>query len=201
LQIDPTAEEDIDIDKPANVLWDHAALGPENATLIQAMKRPAFWCQWFTFCVGGGAGLVLINNVAQINTARGGDPKLKDVIRTNVSGDPGSVAKTILREISVRAQVFVTLISIFNCAGRMFWGLASDFGLNRYGISRPFFFGIVVAIMCVVQVLLLVFDSEPPRYRCHLSCILLKTAAISCCRQACGCSTSQPSSAAARTAL
>ena len=86
MQIDPTAEEDIDIDKPANVLWDHAALGPENATLIQAMKRPAFWCQWFTFCVGGGAGLVLINNIAQINTARDGDPKLKDVIRTNVLG-------------------------------------------------------------------------------------------------------------------
>ena len=89
-----------------------------------------------------------------------------------LAGDPGSIAQTILREISVRAQVFVTLISIFNCAGRMFWGLASDFGLNRYGISRPFFFGIVVAIMCVVQVLLLVFDSEPPRYRCHPGCIL-----------------------------
>ena len=82
--------------------------------------------------VAGGCGLVVINNIAQINIARGGDKNLKDV--------------------------FVSLISIFNCAGRLFWGLSSDFALQRWGICRPYFFGVVAAILGGVFVLLELFS-------------------------------------------
>lgn len=123
------------------------------------MMDPSFWVQFLTFaCAGGdlidlndevviqmmnlafkmmglykiGSGLVIINNIAQINIARGGDPKLKDV--------------------------FVSLISIFNCAGRMAWGLISDWFLSNYGIPRPFFFGIVSGVLCGVHIMLFLID-------------------------------------------
>lgn len=45
--------------------------------------------QFVTFLVAGGTGLVIINNIAQINSARGGDPKLK-VISHSVCEAHGS---------------------------------------------------------------------------------------------------------------
>jgi hypothetical protein len=55
-------------------------------------------------------------------------------------------------------DVFVSLISIFNCAGRMFWGIVSDYFLMNWGIPRPYFFGIVSGILCGVHLLLLAVD-------------------------------------------
>lgn len=112
--------------------WDVAKLGPENFTLCECLLDASFWVQFSTFLVAGGTGLIIINNIAQINLARGGEPKLKDV--------------------------FVSLISIFNCAGRMFWGLVSDYFLTNYGVPRPFFFGIVSGVLCGVHLLLLLID-------------------------------------------
>eukprot|EP01052_Picozoa_sp_SAG31_P038861 SAG31_NODE_5272_length_2639_cov_1.823228_2_plen_214_part_00 len=75
--------------------WDEQVLGPKDYTLCKAMMDANFWLQFFSFCFAGGSGLVIINNIAQINLARGGSHKLKDV--------------------------FVSFISIFNCAGRLGW--------------------------------------------------------------------------------
>ena len=113
-------------------VWDEKALGPQDYSLWMALATVSFWLQFLTFLVAGGCGLVVINNIAQINIARGGDKNLKDV--------------------------FVSLISIFNCAGRLFWGLSSDFALQRWGICRPYFFGVVAAILGGVFVLLELFS-------------------------------------------
>ena len=107
-------------------------LETQDYSLWRALATVSFWLQFLTFLVAGGCGLVVINNIAQINIARGGDKNLKDV--------------------------FVSLISIFNCAGRLFWGLSSDFALQRWGICRPYFFGVVAAILGGVFVLLELFS-------------------------------------------
>ena len=39
------------------------------------MLDASFWVQFVAFLVAGGAGLVIINNIAQISLARGGDDR------------------------------------------------------------------------------------------------------------------------------
>ena len=103
-------------------------------TLLQAMATLDFWLHALAFLAAGGAGLVLINNIAQIVAARGAAPSDTDV--------------------------FVSLISIANCAGRLVSGAASDAIQSccaRRGVTvpRPLFFAAAALTISVVHVVAL----------------------------------------------
>jgi hypothetical protein len=105
-----------------------AADGSSSRTLVQAMADPSFWLQFFALVFGCGAGLTLINNVSQISLAAGGK-----------RGDE---------------DVYVTLISVSNCLGRLVFGAASDVLLKR-GIQRPYLFAFACLLMVVVHLFLM----------------------------------------------
>ena len=78
-------------------------------TLVEAMVTLDFWLHAIAFAASGGAGLVVINNIAQMVAARGGPPS--------------------------DADVFVSIISIANCAGRLVAGAGSDLIMNACSSS------------------------------------------------------------------
>jgi len=110
----------------------------KDYTVFQAMAGVDFWLQFVAFLIGGGSGLVVINNIAQMNLALGGAPRLKNV--------------------------FVTIISVSNCAGRLASGAISDKFLHDYGTPRPFFFGVVVAMMSLAHLVLYLTPSPAVLY-------------------------------------
>ena len=91
-----------------------AEMDPElqAITLCEALASTKFYLIFFSFFIGGGSGILLIDNVGQIVDGMTG------VLKSDTS-------------------VFVTIISVANCWGRLLSGLAGDFAVKR-GIPRPF---------------------------------------------------------------
>lgn len=94
--------------------------GPSNTAmpvsmamnLPKAMRTINFYCLWITLLAGFGGGLTITNNSTQIFKALGQESN-KDVA--------------------------VSLVSVLNCFGRIVAGVVSDYLLNSYGLSRPYF--------------------------------------------------------------
>jgi len=74
----------------------------DGASLMEIAKDGNFWLLSFVTMFGTGAGLTVINNIAQqVKAARG-------------RGAEGS------------ANLYIVLISVANCGGRLFWGFCTD---------------------------------------------------------------------------
>lgn len=83
-------------------------------TLVEALCTGDFWLHWCASSLATGGGLLLINNIAQVNLALGRD-------------DESGI-------------VFISLLSISNCLGRITSGTLSDWLLAIYpGFPRPLF--------------------------------------------------------------
>ncbi|GBG33540.1 Protein NUCLEAR FUSION DEFECTIVE 4 [Hondaea fermentalgiana] len=105
----------------------HEAVPATDVTVWTAMRDPAFWFHAMALLVGWGAALTLINNVGQICQVVGLSQGSKDLAPS--------------------------LISIFNCIGRLGAGLSSD-ELVRRGVHRPVVFGVLVTFLGLVTLLL-----------------------------------------------
>mmetsp|Transcript_21198 Transcript_21198/g.41572 ORF Transcript_21198/g.41572 Transcript_21198/m.41572 type:complete len:557 (-) Transcript_21198:65-1735(-) len=105
------------------------ALPAPDMTMREVTRDPAFWIQTTTLLIAWGAALTVINNVGQISEVVGMSKRAKDLVPS--------------------------LISIFNCLGRLTAGLTSD-DLVRNGIPRPVVFGSVVALLGVMICILII---------------------------------------------
>lgn len=111
---------------------------PKNYTLGEAVTTPWLWVIFFSFMLGGGSGLVLNANLAQIIPTTEHHPSF--------DGSNSTVKKSI----------FVTLFSVCNCCGRLFAGLLGDWLLKSRRIPRPAVFALGLAMMSGAMVLLMV---------------------------------------------
>jgi len=75
-----------------------------GSSLITIVKSVEFWLLTFMMLFGTGAGLTVINNIAQ---------QIKALRGRNAASDAD-------------ANLFIVLLSIGNCGGRLFWGYCSD---------------------------------------------------------------------------
>ena len=96
-------------------------------TLVEAAKSIEFYMILFSQFTCTGAGLMVINNIAQIELALGGEP-----------GSEGS---------------FVLIIGVSNCFGRMLGGYLSE----RYKaqVYRPLAYAIGITVMTIAQIILM----------------------------------------------
>ena len=100
-------------------------------TLIEAMQTIEFYMILIAQFTATGAGLMVINNIAQIDLALGGAP-----------GSEGT---------------FVLIIGVSNCFGRMLGGYLSE--SYKTTIYRPLCYAIAITIMTLAQ-LVLMFASK-----------------------------------------
>lgn len=105
----------------------------KSYSLLQAMKMGVYWLLFLSFFIGGGSGLVLINNVSQMVTAFGGAAGTEDVM--------------------------VSIISVCNFFGRLVAGGIGDSLLKR-GITRPMVFAGSLLLMGLTHAILV---SRNPR--------------------------------------
>lgn len=95
-----------------------------GASLMDMAKDANFWLLSCVTMFGTGAGLTVINNIAQ---------QVKAVRGRDASGD---------------ANLYIVLISVANCGGRLFWGFCSD----RYtSITRCGWLTIISASTCAAM--------------------------------------------------
>eukprot|EP00051_Salpingoeca_urceolata_P025219 m.449096 g.449096 ORF g.449096 m.449096 type:complete len:533 (-) comp20317_c0_seq1:22-1620(-) len=129
----------------------HRHLNLKQYSLLEAIQTPMFWLQFFGFMTGGGAGLVVINNIAQMNKAR-------------------HSRATSTSSIDNLSDVFVSMLSICNCFGRLGVGLLGDALISWKCIPRPFCFALANAIMALSHLLLLM---SPTVETLYVACILV----------------------------
>ena len=101
----------------------------ESLSLVQAMQRPELYLIFVMFFIGGGSGTLVIENLAQIVDSA-----------TETKGSDHTV--------------YVTLISVCNCLGRLLSGVIGDVML-AHGYGRPLVFAGAMAMMVVAQVVLM----------------------------------------------
>lgn len=97
----------------------------QGATAVEGVLSLDFLLICVIYFAGTGSGITVINNLASICQSLG------------TTGD--------------QQDVYVSLLSVFNCCGRMFFGLASDYGAKR--MSRPLWVTACVGLMCLTMVL------------------------------------------------
>eukprot|EP00927_Polykrikos_kofoidii_P039103 TRINITY_DN33532_c0_g1_i1.p1 TRINITY_DN33532_c0_g1~~TRINITY_DN33532_c0_g1_i1.p1 ORF type:complete len:545 (-),score=68.11 TRINITY_DN33532_c0_g1_i1:296-1693(-) len=106
-------------------------LTPQNdtsMTLSQAVRTPMFWELFMILFAVMGAGLVVVNNIGLMVIARGGTD----------------------------AAIFVSMLSVTNCIGRLMVGMLSDMFVSR-GMPRPFVLGLSVGTVGLGHLLLACF--------------------------------------------
>lgn len=119
---------------PSDALEVDGSATPKTVTAVstvmnlpKAMCTMNYYCLWITLLAGFGGGLTITNNSTQIFKALGQESN-KDVA--------------------------VSLVSVLNCFGRIAAGILSDYLLNNYGLSRPFFLAGASAINMLCFLLL-----------------------------------------------
>eukprot|EP00243_Klebsormidium_subtile_P011987 TRINITY_DN706_c0_g1_i2.p1 TRINITY_DN706_c0_g1~~TRINITY_DN706_c0_g1_i2.p1 ORF type:complete len:601 (+),score=104.52 TRINITY_DN706_c0_g1_i2:271-2073(+) len=98
----------------------------KDLTLWEAVGNLNFWLLFYVATCSTGAGLTVINNLAQIVTALGGAAPF----------------------------ACLSLISVANCLGRLAAGCWSEELLHKYGVPRPYFLVAASSTMCLAQALL-----------------------------------------------
>lgn len=107
-------------------------------TLGEAITTPWLWVIFFSFMLGGGSGLVVNANLAQIIPTTFGHPSFDSDSST------------------VKTSIFVTLFSVCNCFGRLLAGLVGDWLLKSRQIPRPAVFALSLAMMSVSMILMMI---------------------------------------------
>mmetsp|Transcript_2658 Transcript_2658/g.3087 ORF Transcript_2658/g.3087 Transcript_2658/m.3087 type:complete len:431 (-) Transcript_2658:723-2015(-) len=90
-------------------------------TLFQAMQTKLYWLMVVSLFIVVGSGLMLIVNLGQLIYVVGLQKKHK--------------------------VIYVTMLSLFNCGGRLLMGISSDLLFNRYGLRRLVLFGCTLFFM------------------------------------------------------
>mmetsp|Transcript_38439 Transcript_38439/g.85607 ORF Transcript_38439/g.85607 Transcript_38439/m.85607 type:complete len:742 (-) Transcript_38439:454-2679(-) len=114
-----------------------------NLTPLMAMQTLSFWLIFFQALVGVGTGLTFLNNLASLVVALGGE----------LGGQ----------------VVFVSLFSVANASGRLFFGYISEYYLHSRGMPRTRFV-LVVSICMAAFTLLSSLASLPDLYPLALLC-------------------------------
>ncbi|KAJ7208479.1 hypothetical protein O6H91_18G036700 [Diphasiastrum complanatum] len=99
----------------------------ENHTVLQALLKIDFWLLFIISTCALGTGLMAIDNIGQLGSSLGSS--------------------------SSKTSTFVSLISIWNFAGRVSSGFISEFCLHRYSVPRPVFFALPLGIGCIGHLL------------------------------------------------
>eukprot|EP00050_Salpingoeca_kvevrii_P009535 m.3472 g.3472 ORF g.3472 m.3472 type:complete len:520 (-) comp2313_c0_seq1:191-1750(-) len=110
-------------EKPSSGTSATEGLNIPQYNVVQALSGLNLYLIFFSALFGGGAGLLLINNLGQIVPAFGGS---KDA-----------------------QNVFVSLLSVCNCGGRLLAGFAGDKLLAKFGYPRPLVFAVALGIMAI----------------------------------------------------
>ncbi|KAJ9114715.1 hypothetical protein QFC22_005591 [Naganishia vaughanmartiniae] len=102
---------------------------------------PDFWVIVVILTLLSGTGLMYINNVGSVVLALANAPSAVGPGGGGV--DPIQVAKVQATQVSV--------VSIWNCLGRIMMGLVSDFAKTRYGIDRVWFIPTIALLFLASQ--------------------------------------------------
>lgn len=103
-----------------------ASESDEDFTPLQTLQSLDFWLIFMAFTASAGSGLMVVNNLADIVQAQHGSQSIIDI--------------------------FVSLFSVANCFGRLFFGLYSDYCVGS--IHRPVFFTVILVLYTVTNFLL-----------------------------------------------
>jgi len=101
-------------------LLDDEEVEVSETSVIQDMMGPSFLLQSMTCLIAWGSGFMLINNLGQI--------------------------ATIVRLSNDNKEVYVSIVSVSNCIGRILAGVVSD-ELKKRGYRRSSVFGVAVLLM------------------------------------------------------
>jgi MFS family permease len=112
-----------------------------DVTLTGAVFSWPFWLLFCAMVLGAGSGMMVINNMADILTARTG-----------------------VRAAHSETAVLVSLLSTANCAGRLLFGSVSDVLVRRYRLPRPVALGISNVVVLLAMLLLWLTDGGAPLY-------------------------------------
>jgi len=108
-------------------------------TLTEAACTVEFWLLFLGSIAAAGGGLLLINNIAQVNLALGENDKV--------------------------SNTFVSLLSISNCLGRMIAGTLSDWLVLRFpGFPRPAYLAGSQAVCALLMAAFALFPSSTSLY-------------------------------------
>jgi len=108
-------------------------------TLTEAACTVEFWLLFLGTIAAAGGGLLLINNIAQVNLALGENDKV--------------------------SNTFVSLLSISNCLGRMIAGTLSDWLVLRFpGFPRPAYLAGSQALCALLMAAFALFPSSTSLY-------------------------------------
>ncbi|KAI8927412.1 major facilitator superfamily domain-containing protein [Entophlyctis helioformis] len=130
------------------------AVRPSQPILLRSviLRDSDAWHLFLPFMTLAGLGLMYINNVGSIVLAL-------------VPGESGSVP------VSSAQALMVSLISLFNCLGRIVTGIVSDKAQLHYGTSRMFFLTAGAMIILAAQLIgLLLVTNVPTLLLC--TCLL-----------------------------
>ncbi|KAI8820966.1 major facilitator superfamily domain-containing protein [Fimicolochytrium jonesii] len=122
---------------------DEGAAAAEVTTAPTSLfHRPDAWILWLAFLSLSGTGLMYINNIGAIILALSPPHTTTTLLPRAVVTN--SIASTQAHHVS--------LISIFNCLGRITTGVASDAAYSRYATPRLVFLLGAAGVMFVAQV-------------------------------------------------
>ena len=100
----------------------------EDYGILQALLSIDMLIIFLATLVGLGSGLTVVDNMSQIGEALGYEPKT--------------------------TKTFISLISIWNYAGRVFSGFLSETLLMKYKVPRPLMLSAILFLACIGQLLI-----------------------------------------------
>lgn len=128
---------------------DAALLASREMVVARMLLHSDFWMLFVALVVGMGAGVMVINNVAQLVKSLSDAPP-----EANATPALGGPAVPLQAEA---ATVYVSLLSVANCSGRMLGGFATDALAKRF--ARPVFITCSLLLMAATHALLAVSDA------------------------------------------
>ena len=93
----------------------------------EMFRTPSFWLLWLTYAFGCTAGLMVIMKASPIWQSLAIDRL------------PAPIASDAFAAVSTSGATAVSILAIFNAAGRILWGKLSDVLGRRYTLSAIFF--------------------------------------------------------------
>ncbi len=121
-------------------------------TPTEMLKTPAFWLLWLTYFAGCAAGLQVIMKISPIWQSF-----MLETMSSPVSADA-------FHSISAAGAVAISVLAIFNSAGRIFWGKISDSLDRRTTLAIMF-------VLCGVAMLALDWMRAYPLYLTAISIV------------------------------
>lgn len=122
----PSKKQHFEVEMETDSLIEKSNQAPikEEVNTVKMLLRIDFWLLFIVFMLGAGVGLTIINNLGSLVESLGGS----------------------------NSSQFVTLLSIFNCLGRIVSGILSDIALRYKILSRISVLALFLVGMGLAQV-------------------------------------------------